>query len=248
MDYQAATSTGFRVSTPAYEGPLELLLDLIEQRKLLVNDISLAAVTDDYVQHVRGQASFPIEAVANFIQIAATLLLIKSKSLIPDLTLTEEEQEDIQDLEERLKRYEQIREAARTLSRLFGKRVLLSRGERAPEPMFAPSNDLSTSALSQALNDMLSAIEKKEKLPEVRVRPMITIEEMMGKLADRVQSAMTLSFKEFTGSVKEKVEVIVSFLALLELVKQGAIDASQHEQFADIRLTNTQTSNVPHYG
>lgn len=246
MDYHASASSGFSVRTPAYEGPLELLLDLIEQRKLLVNDISLAAVTDDYVQHVKSQASFPMEAVANFIQIAATLLLIKSKSLIPDLTLTEEEQEDIQDLEERLKRYEQIREAARTLSRLFGRRVMLSRGERAPEPMFAPSKDLSTEALAQALNEMLAAIEKKEKLPEVRVRPMITIEEMMGKLAERVQSAMTLSFKEFAGGVKEKVEVIVSFLALLELVKQGAIDASQHEAFADIRLTNTQAS-VPKY-
>jgi len=246
MDY-APAHTGFSVKTPAYEGPLELLLDLIEQRKLLVNDISLAAVTDDYVQHVRNQSSFPMEAVANFIQIAATLLLIKSKSLIPDLTLTEEEQEDIHDLEERLKQYEQVREAARTLSRLFGKRVMLARGERTPEPMFAPSKDLSTETLAQALNDMLAAIEKKEKLPEVRVRPMVTIEEMMGKLAERVQTAMTLSFKEFAGSAKEKVEVIVSFLALLELVKQGAIDASQHEAFADIRLTNTQSSAVPRY-
>ncbi len=246
MEPEATAHAGFSVRTAAYEGPLELLLDLIEQRKLLVNDIALADVTDEYVQHVRSQASFPMEAVANFIQIAATLLLIKSKSLIPDLTLTEEEQEDIKDLEDRLKAYEQIREAARTLSRLFGKRVLLARGEKPAEPMFAPSNDLSKDTLAKALSDMLAAIEKKEALPEVRVRPMVTSEEMMENLVTRVQSAMTLSFKEFSAGAKGKVEVIVSFLALLELVKQGAIDAAQHEQFADIRLTNTQAS-VPRY-
>src|ERR1700722_4197493 len=93
----------FSVRTPLYEGPLELLLDLIEKRKLLVNDISLAAVTEEYVSHVRAQTTFPVEAVANFIQIAATLILIKSKSLIPNLSLTEEEQTDINDLEERLR-------------------------------------------------------------------------------------------------------------------------------------------------
>ncbi len=240
------THAGFSVQTPAYQGPLELLLDLIEQRKLLVNDIALADVTDEYIQHVRSQASFPMEAVANFIQIAATLLLIKSKSLIPDLTLTEEEQEDIKDLELRLKQYEQIREAARTLSRLFGRQVMLARGEKPTEPIFAPSKDLSPESLASALSDLLAALEKKEKLPEVRVRPMITIEEMMGKLAERVAHTMTLSFKEFSAGAKEKVEVIVSFLALLELVKQGAIDAAQHEQFADIRLTNTQAS-IPRY-
>ena len=77
---------------------------------------------------------------------------------------------------------------------------------------------------------------------------MVTIEEMMDKLAKRVQSAMTLSFKEFSGSTKEKVEVIVSFLALLELVKDGAVAAEQFDQYGDIRITNTTTSAVPHYG
>ncbi|HRH55989.1 MAG TPA: segregation/condensation protein A, partial [Candidatus Paceibacterota bacterium] len=86
----------------------------------------------------------------------------------------------------------------------------------------------------------------EEKLPEARVRPLVTIEEMMDTLLARVQRAMTVTFSEFSGAAKEKVEVIVSFLALLELVKQGAVDAAQHDALTDIRITNTSTA-VPRY-
>jgi len=240
-------NTGYTVKMPSYEGPFELLLDLIEKRKVSVNELSLAAVTDEYVQQVRAEANFPMEAAANFISVAATLLLIKSKSLLPDLALTEEEDADIKELEERLALYEKAREAAKELARIFGRRVMLPAGERVPEPMFTPSTDLSAASVSEALANALAALEKVAELPEARVKPTISIEEMMDRLSARVQSALTLSFKEFAGGAKEKVEVIVSFLALLELVKQGAVEAAQHEHFADIRITNT-TAAVPRYG
>jgi segregation and condensation protein A len=200
------------------------------------------------VQHVRSQATFPVEETANFIQIAATLILIKSKSLIPDLALTEEETADVEDLKRRLEAYEKVREAARELMRIFGKTVMVPPGERAPEVSFAPSRDLSAAALAEAFARVLAAREAVEELPEARVKPLVTIEEMMDRLAKRVESAMTLSFKEFSGGVKEKVEVIVSFLALLELVKQGAISAEQYDPHGDIRLTHTAPAGVPHYG
>ena len=242
------SQTNFHIRTDAYEGPFEMLLDLIEARKLLVNDLALASITEDFVAHVRGQATFPVEETANFIQIAATLLLIKSKSLIPDLALTDEETADVEDLKRRLEAYEKVREAARELSRIFGKTVMVPAGERIPEVTFAPSRDLSKAALAEALARVLAAREAVEELPEARVKPLVTIEEMMERLAKRVQSAMTLSFKEFSGGIKEKVEVIVSFLALLELVKQGAIAAEQYDLHGDIRLKNTSASEVPHYG
>src|SRR3989344_4159651 len=112
----------FNIKTDAYQGPFELLLDLIETRKLLVNDLALANITEEFIQHVRAQTAFPIEETANFIQIAATLLLIKSKSLIPDLAFTDEESADVEDLKRRLKAYERVREASRELYLLFGKR------------------------------------------------------------------------------------------------------------------------------
>ncbi len=240
--------TNFTIQTEAYQGPFELVLDLIEARKLLVNDLALASITEDFIQHVRAQETFPVEETANFIQIAATLLLIKSKSLIPELTLTEEEHEDIDDLKRRLEAYEKVREATRALARQFGKSLMLPAGARAPEPFFAPSRDLTPDALAEALARILAARETVEELPEARVKPMISIEEVMDTLTKRVQSALTLSFKDFTGSAKEKVEIVVSFLALLELVKQGAVAAEQHEQHGDIRISHTAAGSIPRYG
>lgn len=238
---------GFTVKQPTYEGPLELLLDLIEKRKLLVNELTLAQVTDDFIQHVRGQADFPMEEASNFIGIAATLLLIKSKSLIPELTLSEDEEDDVEDLKRRLIAYEKTREASRELSRLFGRRVMVSRGYRVPEPVFAPSRDTTLELIQKALTDALTSLEKVEELPEARVRTLVTIEEMMERLSSRVQGALALTFKDFAGDKAEKVEVIVSFLALLELVKQGVVDVAQHDHFADINITNTSPT-LPKYG
>jgi segregation and condensation protein A len=240
--------TGFSIKTDSYEGPFEVLLDLIEARKLLVNDLALANITEDFIQHVRAQEAFPVEETANFIQIAATLLLIKSKSLIPDLELSDDENADVEDLKRRLAAYEKVREASRELSRIYGRTVMLPEGERAPEVVFAPSRDLSIGALEGAMARVLAAREAVEELPEARVKPLVTIEEMMDRLAKRVQSAMTLSFKDFAGSTKEKVEVIVSFLALLELVKQGAVAAEQYDTYGDIRISHTAAAAVPRYG
>lgn len=241
-------ATGFSIKTDAYEGPFELVLDLIEARKLLVNDLSLAAITEDFITHVRSQETFPVEETANFIQIAATLLLIKSKSLIPDLLLSEDEQADVDDLKRRLEAYEKVRDAARELAKLYGKAVMLPPGERPQEPIFAPTRDLTQDALSEALSRLLAARKEVEELPQAKVKPMITIEEMMDQLAKRVQTALTISFKEFTGSKKERVEVIVSFLALLELVKQGAVGVEQFDRHGDIRITHTDAAAIPRYG
>lgn len=238
----------FSIQTDSYQGPFELVLDLIEARKLLVNELALSAITDDFIQHVRSQDVFPVEETATFIQIAATLILIKSKSLIPDLTLTEDEQGDVDDLKRRLEAYEKVREAARELARIFGKSFMVPAGERPPEVSFAPARDFTKENIAEALARVLAAREAVEELPEARVKPMVTIEEMMDRLAKRVQSAMTLSFKEFSGSAKERVEVIVSFLALLELVKQGAVAAEQYDLHGDIRISNTAADAVPRYG
>ena len=240
------TPPSFTVRTGEYEGPMEILLDLIERRKLLVNELSISQVTDDFITYVRTSDGFPMEDAANFVAIAATLLLIKSKSLLPELELSSDEEEDIDDLKRRLEVYERARNAARDLSRLFGRRIMLPAGEQKLEPMFAPSKDLDLDRLSKALEAVLAAREVEVKLPEARVRPMISIEEMMDNLRERVERALSLSFSEFAGDAKEKIEVIVSFLALLELVKQGAVEADQQGDFKDIQITNTRVA-VPRY-
>lgn len=243
-----APKTSFSVKTGSYEGPFEFLLNLIEERKLLVNDLALADITEDYIKHVRAQESFPIEETAHFIHIAATLLLIKSKTLIPDLALTEDENADVEDLKRRLAAYERVRAAARELSHLYGRRIMAAAGERKPEVVFAPSRDLSANALADALANLLTAREVVQELPTASVKPLVTIEEMMVRLTRRVEDAMNLSFKDFSKEAKERVEVIVSFLALLELVKQGIVGAEQHEAYGDIRINHAAPSTIPRYG
>jgi len=239
-------SLSFHVKSGSYEGPLELLLDLIEKRKLLVNELSLSQVTDDYIAHIRLNDTFPVEDAANFIGIAATLLLIKSKSLLPTLELRDDEEEDVHDLSHRLKLYEKARSASRELSRIFGVRSMASRGDKKEGPFFSPSRDLELEKLAHALSELLKNKEVIEKLPEVRIRTLVSIEDMMDTLRERVERAMTLSFKDFTGTKTEKVEVIVSFLALLELVKQGSVKVSQYGDFNDIQITSSGTG-VPRY-
>src|SRR6185312_11866917 len=121
------------VKTPVYEGPLHLLLELIEKRKLLINDISLAAVTDEYIARIKG-TQMPVGETAEFIALAATLLLIKSRSLLPSLTLSDEESHDIKELEYRLALYQLIKEAARNLP--FDAAYLPEGQTPEPEPLY----------------------------------------------------------------------------------------------------------------
>src|SRR6185437_4919244 len=108
------------VKTSVYEGPLELLLELIEKRKLLINDIALAQVTDEYIARVNAMSETPLGEVAEFVALAATLLLIKSRSLLPNLELSSEESNDIKQLEYRLALYKIIRAAAKDLGNALG--------------------------------------------------------------------------------------------------------------------------------
>lgn len=241
-----SVSAGFTIRTEAYEGPLELILELIEKRKLLVNELSLTQVTDDFITYVREGERFPMEDATNFINIAATLLLIKSRSLLPDLELSQDEEMDVADLKRRLELYEVARNAARDLGRLFGRRVMLSRGEQEPEMVFAPSRDMTLENIEQALRILLASKEKEEKLPEVRLKPLVSIEEMMDTLRERVERALSVSFNEFTGDRTERIEIIVSFLALLELVRIGIVEAAQYDPWGDIKITNLSTS-MPRY-
>src|SRR3990167_9179602 len=114
----------FKIKTDIFEGPLDLLLSLIEKRKLLINEISLSKVADDFIGYLKTHESFPIAKTAHFILVASTLLLIKSKSLLPSLELTEEESASIEDLELRLRIFRKFKELTKGLTLIFGKEVI----------------------------------------------------------------------------------------------------------------------------
>ncbi len=237
----------YTVRTESFEGPLELLLNLIEKRKLSVNEVSLARIADDYVSHIRGTENHPIAESAHFILVASTLLLIKSRSLLPALKLTEDEERDIRDLEDRLKLYARIRELSRHVKDRFGKKPLFAPRDRKREPVFSPDDSMTLPALVASLRQALASIPKAELVPKATLRKVVSLEETIMSLSKRIEGAMRMSFKEFSGKGKaERVTVIVSFLAMLELVKQGAIEAVQHGRFDDI-VMETQKVGVPRY-
>jgi len=245
--YRTMDST-YNVKTHIFEGPLDTLLSLIEKRKLFINDIALAQVADDYIAYVRSLGDFPIADSAHFILIASTLVLIKSKSLLPDLSLTEEEQESIDDLEDRLKQYQKYKELSRHLKERFGINIEYYRlPSKDKIIVFTPDKNTNTTRINETMLSILSRIPKKESVPKAVVQKVVSLEEMIDSLTERIQSSMKMSFKDFSrmGRV-EKVNVIVSFLAMLELVKQGIISVRQDKDFHDIEM-ETNKVGVPTY-
>ena len=249
------SSTSWKVKTERFEGPLELLLELIEKRKLFVNDVSLSAVADDFIGYLNQLEHFPVAESAQFILVASTLLLIKSKSLLPALTLSPEEEENIHDLEERLALYKRIRELTGHLKECWGKQIIFEKNPpRHIEPVFSPDASMTVAALHAAIQQVLIAIPARERLPAVTIKKVISLEEMINNLSERVAATLKMSFREFSGgrgegsenSREHKVHVIVSFLAMLELVKRGVVAVRQENEFSDIEI-ETQSVTTPRY-
>ena len=238
----------FTVKTHSFEGPLDLLLDLIEKHKLLINDISLSQVTDDFIAHVKQFENLPMNESAHFILVASTLLLIKSKSLLPELNLTEEEKTDIHDLETRLKIYKRIKEASTHIQKMFGAEMIFPQSQAQPiAPVFAPDAEMTLEKALFSIRDLINRLPKKEFLPKVTVAKVMSLEDMISTLTTRITSHLRMSFREFTKEHRNnRVHVIVSFLAMLELVKGGILQVTQEVSFGDIQM-ETKEVVVPRY-
>jgi segregation and condensation protein A len=237
----------FKIKTEVFEGPMDLLLSLIEKRKLLINDVSLAKVTDDFISHLQNREVYSIKDTSEFLVVASTLLLIKSRSLIPTLDLSPEEKTDMRDLELKLKIYKKIKELSINIKNNFGKKIIFFPNARKAEPVFSPSPEMNAENISKAIFEVIKNLPKFEVKPKLKVVKVVSLEEMITSLTKRVQSSLKMSFKDFSGIGKaEKVNVIVSFLAMLELVKQGIIEVNQREKFDDIQM-ETKNVGVPSY-
>lgn len=237
----------FKIKTETFEGPLDLLLNLIENRKLFINDISISKVADDYIAYIKNLNKFPIGESANFILIASTLLLIKSISLLPNLRLSEEEEHDIKDLETRLKLYQKIKELSFEIRKIFGQNIIFSPLARKINPVFSPDESITLANIVNSVREVIKNLPKKEELPKVVVRKIISLEEVIENLAERIKTGLSMNFKDFAQTGKEdKINIIVSFLAMLELVKQGAIEATQENNFENIKM-QTQDMDTPRY-
>ena len=244
-------SQDFTVKTPIFEGPLEVLLGMVEKRKLFISDIALSQVADDYISHVQKiqtDGKYPMAEVAQFILIASTLLLIKSKSLLPNLNLTLEEEQNVNDLEIRLKIYQRLRNASEHIQKNFGKKIMFMPQDRKNViRIFSPDKDTNVPSLLLAVKNILKNLPKKEFIPKAVVQKVISLEEMIGRLTTRITSSLRMNFSNFAGEHKgNRVHIIVSFLAMLELVKNGIINVKQEKDFSDIEMETGQVG-VPTY-
>ena len=240
----------YKIKTANFEGPFGLLLNLVEERKLFINEISLAEVTEDYLKYVNGLNNLGPHEISSFLVVAATLILIKSKSLLPNLNLTLEEEGDIRNLEDRLKLYELYTRLAGNIKSNFGKRIIFAPLERKNDVLvFLPDDQITTESMMTFAQGALGRIPKKVFLPEVGVKKVVSIEEMIDKLTERIQNCLKINFKDFAGGAvtkEERIVVIVGFLAMLELVRNGILDAVQEDNFEDIIMEKQET--ITNYG
>jgi len=234
----------FQIKTVGFEGPFGLLLNLVEKRKLFINDVSLAQVTEDYLNYMDKLGGLHPAEISSFILVASTLLLIKSKSLLPNLDLTSEEKGDIRNLEERLRLYELFTKLSGNIKNNFGRKIIFAPLERKNDFLvFLPDDRITKDSMMTFARNALGAMPKKVFLPEVEVRRVISIEEMIDRLTQRIKNSLKMNFKDFSGKAttrEEKIVVIIGFLAMLELVRQGIIKARQENNSGDIIMERTE--------
>lgn len=229
----------FSIKSEDFEGPFEVLLGMIEKKKLDVSKFSLAKITDDYISYLRSK-TFEIKETAEFVWTAATLMVIKSKDLLPQLQLTEDEEEDMDDLEKRLKIFSIFKNISEKVGGVFGKNIIYKKKyKRVIEIKFSPDENITFLSMHQNALDVLQEAPKPEFLVNKKIEKTLSLKEIMTNLKSRVQSYVKTNFKNLiVGDTKR--DVSISFLGILELFKQGELLLEQNGNFGDITVENIE--------
>src|SRR3989339_285913 len=221
-----------------FEGPLSLLLKLIEQEEMDITQVSLANVADQYVEYIKRSPEIDAEEVADFLVVAAKLLLIKSKALLP--YLYPEEAEEIDDLEKQLRMYKEFVEAARKINLMIGKkkfmftRVFNRRAMLADANLFSPPAKIGSDDMRMIFRDLLTRLRPPEALEERTIISKVSIEDKILHIQQMLVTRIKMSFNKVLARAKDKTEIIVSFLAMLELMRQREVVLEQEELFSEI--------------
>src|SRR3990167_8695438 len=158
----------YELALEKFVGPLNLLLDMVEEKKLSINEIALSEVADQYIAYLKALEEASKEELASFLIIASTLMLIKSRSLLPSLKLTEEEEVDIKELEDRLKIYKFFKELSLQIGNLgkLNQHLFGREGYAGMNYFFSPPETVDIQKLKKAILDVLEILPKKDDLPE----------------------------------------------------------------------------------
>lgn len=229
------------VKLDQFEGPLDLLLQLIEKEKLDITQISLAKITNQYLKYLEKLEEIDSRIICDFLVIAAKLLLIKSRYLLPLISVVQDEDEiDSKDLEERLFRYKKIKEQAKVLEELIKSEKSFyehSFSFKKCAGFFPPKKKKITKEDLKFFSErLLKRSFQEEKFLEETITKTISFQEKIFQLRQLVFQKSIFSFQEVIKITQEKMEIVIIFLALLELIKQKEIVIEQSDIFEEITI------------
>ncbi len=235
----------YELKMEQFSGPISKLLELVEERKMEITEISLAAVTDDFLNYLKTLEKTEAPFLADFIMIASRLVFLKSKSLLPEITIPDDEEENIKDLELRLRIYKEIKPIMKLVDELWRRRgtelsrpYFLSHGMESFKDSFGgfyPGANVSAAVISQSLNSVLQSFGGLVFEQEVLRDKVVTIEEKIQEIVDYIQKAGNSAFGSLVGK-KTRAEIIVVFLAILHLAREQRVQLEQNSSFSDIMV------------
>ena len=237
--------TDYKVKLEIFEGPLDLLLYLIKQDEIDIYEISLERITSQYLEYLQAFKELNIDIAGEFIVMAANLIYLKSRSLLPvDQQPPDDEaaEDDPRwDLIRQLIEYKKFKEAASQLrdraleqERMFA-RAGAGLGEVALAPL--PLGEVGIFQLINALQTVIKRVEAREDLREV-FGEHFTVSDKIESILRRVASGVTLKFSELFAQMASRVEIVVTFLALLELIRLKQVRVSQPNPFDEIEIAS----------
>lgn len=230
----------YNVSTQQFSGPLDLLLRLVEKKNLEITEISLAKVTQDYLKYIGDQGLVRPEELADFLVIASTLLLIKSKCLLPTLGLEVEEEEEILDLENRLQLYKIYKEQGVKIYERWSKNFYLFTRPAWKDIgiKFSPPDNISLPCFPQFFKKVLESFEEEVPLQEKKITKIVTLKQRIQELVRKLTKGKDYNLEELVPDKNKRIDLIITFLAVLYLVKENIIKIKQEKNFGSIWISN----------
>ena len=228
------------ITLEKFEGPLALLLKMIEADELDITTVSLAKTADQFVTYIKENKDIDPEEIADFLVVAAKLLLIKSRALLPFLYPAEDVEAD--DFEKQIKMYKEFLEAAKVVDKLAaGQRKLFGREFTKAswlqrEAGFFPPPNASASTLAMVFEDVLVRLKPAEKLGQSTIEDHINIDDKINHARTLLAGKVNFFFSDFIKHAKSKTEVIVGFLAILELMRQREVIIEQLSLFGEMEI------------
>lgn len=230
----------FSVEHQEFSGPLALLLGLIDEQKLVISEVSLAKVADEFLKYIDDN-EVPSDELADFLLVASRLIYLKSRALMPYLKIDEEDAAAAK-LEDQLRLYQEFVAAAAKLEErymvnaMYRRPFVKIRSVREVEAAFVMPRNVSLESLYEAFKIVLKRLEPFFALQETSMERVKTVEERMDELKAVLATRAKVSFRDVIANAGSKVEIVVSFLALLELLRRKHIVATQDEHAGEIVL------------